>query len=419
MKIRILVIASMCISTGAFAGGYRVALQGQNATGMGHTGVAVKDSAEVVFFNPASMSSLKTDSNFSTGVTLINSVTKYQNASTNTAAETENPIGTPLYLYYSKKFNQQISYGLGVYTPYGNSVKWPKDWAGSYLVNDISLRTVFVQPTVSFKVNDKFSLGFGPTYVNGSVELNRNLTSSLVDENGDRANVTVKASGVTAWGYNAGFLINPIQTLSLGINYRSKVDMQARGENAKFNNVPSSLKSTYADTTFDADLVLPAELTLGIAFDVSSNTLLAIDVNRTFWSAYKNLDIKFNNGTDPSLNPRNYNDANIYRVGVQHKLNNALTVRGGAYYDDSPISAGYYTPETPRNNSLGLTAGASYQVTKRVDISVSFLYLMFNEFNGAYDYVEQDTDPSTPNKSFGGDYLTSVTAVGFGFNYKY
>ncbi len=421
MKIRILVIVSMCISTGVFAGGYRVALQGQQATGMGHTGVAVTESAEVIFFNPAGMSSLNADTNLSAGVSLIDSTIKYQNTLANTSAETINPIGTPLNLYYTKKLNQNISYGLGIYTPYGNSVKWPKDWPGSYLVNNISLRTIFIQPTISYKVNEKISFGFGPTYVNGSVNLNRNLSSSpsVADANGERANVTIEANNITAWGYNAGFLFTPVNPLSIGINYRSRVDMKARDGAATFKNLPSSMEAAYTDTKFDADLVLPAELTLGISYNLNPSTILAIDVNRTFWSAYKSLDLTFKNGLDPSLGPRNYNDANTYRIGLQHKLTRAFTVRTGAYYDDSPISAGYYTPETPRNDSIGLTAGVSYAVTEKLAIDASFLYMIFKEFNGVYDYVGYDNDPSTPNASFGGDYISSVTALGFGLNYQF
>ncbi len=36
-----------------YAGGYRVGVQGQRALAMGHTGVAVVNSAELGFFNPA------------------------------------------------------------------------------------------------------------------------------------------------------------------------------------------------------------------------------------------------------------------------------------------------------------------------------------------------------------------------------
>jgi len=419
MKIKILLIAGMCISTSAFAGGYRVALQGQQATGMGHASVAMTDSAEVVFFNPASMSSLEKSAYFSTGISLINSSTKYQNALTNSTAETNNPTGTPLYLYYSRKFDQKISYGLAIYTPYGNSVEWEKDWVGSHLVNNISLKTISVQPTISYKVNNMVSIGGGPTYINGQVEFNRNLTSSLIDENRDRSNVNIEGSGFTTWGYNVGLLLKPSAPLAVGVNYRSRSDLKAKGETAHFNNIQNSLETTYpAETAFDAKLVLPAELTVGVAYDLNKITTMAVDINRTFWSAYKNLNIEFETGLT-SYNPRNYEDANVYRIGIQHKLNGNLTVRAGAYYDNSPIQEGYYAPETPRNDSKGLTAGASFKMSKNLDFDVSFLYLMFNEFSGSYDYVDHKSETTTPDTSFGGDYISTVTAWGFGLNYKY
>jgi len=415
MKRIILVTVSMCVVSSAFAGGYRVALQGQKALGMGHTGVAMTDSSEVVFFNPAGMVFLKNEMDISGGVTLIDSEAKYQNQDTNTTAQTDNPIGTPISFYLSTKYNEKIAYGVGVYTPYGNSVEWPTDWAGSHLVNSIELKAIYIQPTISYKFNDQYSIGFGPTYVVGGVEFNRNLSTALVDENGNRSNVTIEASGITAWGYNIGFLAKPTKKYSVGISYRSQVDMKARGESADFQNIPTSMQSTFPDTTFDANLVLPAELTLGIAYNFSPETVLAFDINRTYWGAYESLDVQFNNSAGLSSNPRNYKDVNIYRLGIQHNLSEKTTIRGGAYYDESPIQDGYFTPETPRNDSLGLTAGASYYVTKSLELDFSFLYLMFDEFNGSYDHYDQ----SGTTISFAGDYKSQVIAIGFGLNYKY
>ena len=415
MKLRILILASLCISTSALAGGYRVATQGQIALGMGHTGVAITESAETVFFNPAGMSFLDSDLSISAGTTLINSVAKYQNTSVNVAADTDNPIGTPINLYISKKLNESSSYGLGIYTPYGNVVKWDRDWAGSHLINKIDLKTLYIQPTVSLRVNDKFSVGWGLTYVTGSVEFNRNLTTSLVDENGDRANVTVSTNQIDAWGYNVGFLAKPTKQFAIGISYRSRVDMRARDEKADFENIPTSMQSIFPDTTFDADLVLPAELTVGVSYTLSPDTVLAFDINHAYWSAYESLDLQFKNGAGLSENPRNYSDVNIYRIGIQHKVLSSLTIRGGAYFDESPIKDGYFAPETPRNDSIGITAGASYSVSKRLDLDLSLLYLTFDEFSGSYDHYNQ----SGTLISFGGDYKSTVTAVGFGLNYKY
>ena len=415
MKIKILVVVSVCMATNAFAGGYRVALQGQKALGMGHTGVAMAESSEVVFFNPAGMVALENDMDMTAGVTLIDSVIKYQNQTANTSAETDNPIGTPVSFYISQRHDEKLSYGIGLYTPYGNTVEWEKDWEGSHLVNNIELHAIYIQPTIAYKLSDDYSFGFGPTIVSGTVKFNRNLSTSLIDVNGDRSNVTIEASGVTGMGYNLGFLARPSDDLSVGISYRSKVDLKARDESADFQNIPTSLLGVYFDTTFDADLILPAELTVGISFDLSPDTVLAFDINRTFWSTYNNLDVQFNNGAGTSLNPRNYKDANIFRFGAQHKMDDDLTIRAGIYFDNTPINDGYFTPETARADSMGLTAGASYKVSKRMELDFSFLQLIFDEFYGSYDHYDQ----SGTLISFGGDYKSSVTAVGFGLNYKY
>ncbi|MDH5612050.1 MAG: outer membrane protein transport protein [Gammaproteobacteria bacterium] len=415
MKTRILIIASMCISTSALAGGYRVATQGQKALGMAHTGVAMTESSEVIFFNPAAMTSLKNNLDITAGTTLIDSVTKYQNQTANTSAETDNPLGTPSNFYIAQRHDEKLSYGLGLYTPYGNVVEWEKDWSGSHLVNNIELKAIYIQPTIAYKLSDTYSVGFGPAIVYGLVEFNRNLSTSLIDGNGNRSNVTLKASGVTAIGYNVGLLVKSSNDLSVGISYRSKVDLKARDESADFENIPTSLQGEYFDTTFNADLVLPAELTLGLTYNISADTVLAFDINRTYWSAYHNLDVQFNNGAGTSFNPRNYKDANIFRLGVQHKMNDDLTLRAGVYLDNAPINDGYFTPETARADSTGLTAGASYKVSKRMELDFSFLQLIFDEFNGSYDHYDQ----SGTIISFSGDYKSSVTAIGFGLNYKY
>lgn len=398
--------AGMCIASSAYAGGYRVSLQGQKALGMGHTGVAISESSEAVFFNPAGLPFLESETEITGGITLLEGTTKYQNETTNTAAETDNPLGTPVSFYYAQKHDQKLSYGFGIYTPYGNGVEWEKDWAGSHLVNEIELKAIYFQPTISYKVSDQYSIGFGPNFVNGSVKFNRNLSTSLVDENGNRSNVTIEDSGVTAWGYNIGLLAKPSEQLSIGISYRSQVDMEARGGKADFENIPTTLQSTYYDTTFDADLVLPAELTLGMAYRLSPETTLAFDINRTYWGAYDSLDVVFNNGADPSINPRNYKDSNIYRIGVQHQMNDEITLRGGMYLDKTPVPDGYYTPETARNDALAFTAGGTYSMSDNMELDLSLLIITFDEFDGSYD-----------PENFDGSYKTSATSIGFGFNY--
>ncbi|HZJ36882.1 MAG TPA: transporter, partial [Gillisia sp.] len=65
MKKLLLLMLIMLSTAVTYAGGYRVALQGQRALAMGHTGVAVVNSAELGFFNPSGLVYLENKINIS------------------------------------------------------------------------------------------------------------------------------------------------------------------------------------------------------------------------------------------------------------------------------------------------------------------------------------------------------------------
>ncbi len=405
----------LAVSGALQAGGYRVALQGQKALAMGHTGVAMSDSAEAIFFNPGAITQLEAEVVFTGGITLLEGATEYQNEPTLVQEETDNPLGTPINGYFAQKLSEEMSWGLGIYTPYGNKVEWPTDWAGSHLVNEIELHAIYIQPTIAYQLNEQTSVGFGPTLVLGSVEFNRNLSTSLTDAAGNRSNVTIKADNVTAWGYNLGVLHRLSDKTSLGFSYRSEVTVEARGGDADFDDIPTALQGTFTDGNFDADLPLPAELTLGVAYQYSDKMTLAFDINRTFWGTYDELVIEFDNGLDPSVNPRNYEDSNILRFGAQYRYNDQWTLRGGIYFDESPVPDGSFAPETPRNDSIGYTAGATYTYSKNLELDFSLLILTFDDEENSYDFYEEGgfTIP------FGGTYDSAANSIGFGLSYKY
>ena len=414
-KLLSLTLLALAGST-AFAGGYRVSIQGQKQLAMGHTGVAVVNSAEVAFFNPAGMAYLDKKFNVSVGANALFANVKFQNSTYNWTAESKN-VGTPFSVYATYKLNDWLTAGLAVYTPYGSAVDWDQDWEGAHLVNNIDLQAIFVQPSVSIRMGEHFSLGGGVIYASGSVNFNRNLSMNpLLSDDGQPSDVTIDAKGITAWGYNLGMMFNPTdKKLRIGMNYRSEIIMEARDGDAIYNDTPTF--NPLANTTFNADLPLPAELTVGLSYQVTDKWLLAFDYNRTMWSAYEALDVKFGNGTE-SLNPRNYQNVSTYRVGTQYKANDKFTFRAGWYFDESPVQDGYFAPETPRNDSMGYTGGLTYQVNSKLGVDFSFLYLHFDEIDNSYNH---STDPISgqPNPDFGGTYKSVVFSPGIGITYGF
>lgn len=416
MKKLSLVAILLLFAVTSYAGGYRVSTQGQRALAMGHSGVAVVNSAELAFFNPAGLVYLENKINISAGMTGVISNVKWQNEMTGGYAETEKSIGTPFYLYASYAVTENLALGLSVYTPYGSSVEWPTDWAGSHLINNIDLQAIYIQPLISYKITDNLSVGGGPIFVTGSVNFNRSINRTLTDEQGNRSNVEVDASGVTNFGWSASAMFSPIDSLRIGVNYRSEIILKAEDGEATFNNVPNSPLAPVSNgrVAFNAELPMPAELTIGASYEFDK-WLFAFDYNRTFWGVYESLDIDFAPENIPdSFNPRNYKDSSTYRFGVQYAALDKLDLRLGYYFDESPVRSGYFAPETPRNDSHGFTGGFSYQISSKVAIDASFAYLRFEEVDESYDHYQENGQ----EVSFGGTYKSNAFLPGLGVTVK-
>ncbi len=402
-KLTLFVFLVAIISWAAFAGGYQVRLQGQKQTGMGLIGSPFALGASSIFYNPGGLSMMDTKFSFSVGASVIMANAVYQKDGTNYQARTDNPLGTPFYFYGAWKITDKLSVGLGVYTPFGSSAKWDDMWAGRYLIQNISLQAIYIQPTLGYKFNDIISIGAGFVYATGKVELAKAVAYN--------ENSTAELSGSTgSIGYNVGVMIRPIKKLSIGLDYRSKIIMKMEGGDATFN-VPQSLSTVVPPTNkFNADLPMPANFDLGISYAFNEKFTLAVEMNYVFWSIYEDLTFTFEEQNEllGSVNPRNYKNTIIGRIGAQYTLNKMFAFRAGLYYDPSPTDDEYFTPETVSLNTVAWTLGVSIVPVKGLSIDLS--YLQLHGLESEKQYVPDN---------FGGKYKVITAIPGLGVSYNF
>ncbi|MFO8001514.1 MAG: outer membrane protein transport protein [Marinilabilia sp.] len=397
----------MLLSYPAKAEGYQVNLQGQKQTGMGHTGTGLLLGPSSIHFNPGALSFLEGNYFFSGGVSGVMSQNTFVKAQSDYSAESDNPMGTPFSFYGAARLSERLVVGIGANAPYGNSLDWGDDWDGRYLVQDISLQAIFVQPTVSYAITPNVSIGGGPVFGFGSVDLNKALP--LQSEEGDG---TVNLDGnATAYGYNIGLFLDVSQQLSVGVNYRSEVLMEVDGGDATFS-VPASMEPVFPDDNkFSAELPMPSNLTFGVGWKASDKLLLALDLQQVGWSAYQDLDFDFEENTDAlqdSENPRNFENTMIYRLGAEYMALENLKVRGGIYYDETPIPSDYLTPETPGANKTGISTGFSWAMNANLTVDGSLLYITAEEREDGYDPL-----------NFYGTYNSSAWIPGLGVSWSF
>ncbi|MBW3130069.1 OmpP1/FadL family transporter [Hymenobacter profundi] len=417
MKLKSLLLVSGALLAGtgsAVAGGYQVTLAGIKNNGMGGVGVGLSLDQAAMFYNPGALAMVR-----ERGVQLGGNVTLARNAfvaeGSNIQRELRNSVVTPFSLYASfGPAEGKFRAGIAVYTPFGSKLGYANGWEGRTSLTDIDLKSVFVQPTFSYAITDELSVGAGLVVLAyGAVNLQRDI--ALPDSYG---HVELDGKAKTKLGFNAGIYYKPSDKLSIGISHRSKIDAVVdKDGDVTFTNIPESFRSRFQATKFGATLPLPATTSVGIGVMPNENLTIGFDVNFVQWSKYRELRFDFDqpiNGQNTSVSKRNYEDALTFRLGGQYKLTSGLTVRAGGSYDMTPVPDGYVTPETPDNDRISGTVGASYAFGKfSLDLSGQFIRIQKRTETQANLINNGTTD------RVAGTYKTNIVIPGLGLNYAF
>ena len=408
MKYLYTLLVFILVSPITFAGGYQVSLHSHKNIGMGLIGTSLNCDASSAFYNPGALATLEEDYSFVAGISGIRSITKFQKEYPSMyQAVTDNPLGTPFYFYASAKFFKDISVGLAINTPFGNSLKWEDGWAGRFIIQEVNLQTLTFQPTISYNITENISLGAGLIIASGSFDMKRFLP--VQDESGE-GSATISGSTIN-YGFNAGIFIVPFSGFNMGLSYRSAIHMNIDDAEALFS-VPESIEQNFpSPKTVGTSLPLPANLDFGASYRFSEKVMAGISLNYVFWSVYKSLDFNFDQNTSvltDSQNPREYINTLTWRLGAEYNLFPDLYFRLGAYFDPSPVNTDYFSPETPGLNNIGLSTGLSFLPLSELSLDLSLLYVMGMERSVQYE-----------PENFNGAYKSRAYIPGVGISYQF
>ncbi len=458
--IVLLSIPFTLLSSPAHSAGF--ALIENSASGMGKAfagAAAAAEDASTVWFNPAGMTylgkSLGDESLVTQAGHIVSAKTKYTDEGSAAPASLNTELGgtntnkritsfVPN-LYYVKPVNEKLHFGLGINAPFGSKTDYNSDWYGRYQSTLTDLLSLNVNPSLSWKANDKLSLGAGVSaqYVK-LTSLSSAIDSVGVCRSAALANAAVTNSTALldycnsiypdaaqpetdsfteltgdsiAFGFNLGLLYEPTEKTRLGLSYRSKIKHDVDGK-IKFD-LDSGLAPIAAGTSrFDnrdvkATVELPDSLSFSVAHKVNDKLELLGDITWTGWSSFDELKVTEVDGvTEVTTTPEEWEDVYRLSVGANYKYNDKLTLRTGVAYDEEPIpSAELRTPRIPGNDRTWVSFGAGYKWSKHLDLDFGYSHLFLKE--------TPIDNPGENGYSVRGKYKSSVDILSAQLNYKF
>lgn len=421
---------------GSAAGsGFAIIEQSAASAGYAYAGVAAAaQDASTVFFNPAGMALLSGNELQLGGHYIIPSA-KFENQGSTTV------LGTPLTggnggdggeaalvpnLFYTHRFANKWSAGIGITAPFGLVTEYDDGWVGRYYALKSDLATLNINPSVAYKINDQWSIGVGVSFQRVEAELSSAIDYGTILAGAGFAppaasqtldgKVTFEADD---WGYgaNVGLIFEPRRGSRLGIHYRSQIDHTAEGD-AKFEN-PTGLPPGVGATNneIEVDVTLPENVSFSGYHAFNERWAILADITWTKWSRFEELRIKYADGRPDSIDTYKWEDSWRYSIGGTFKPMEALELRAGVAYDETPIpNAQRRTPRVPGADRTWLTFGAGYQFSELIKLDFAYGHLWIDDPKLNKDVTEPE---NARRGALIGEYDSSIdifsAAVSFQF----
>jgi len=386
-------VATASLVSVAHAGGLAVGQQNAVSAGTGGAGAGRADDPGAAWHVPAALAD---DGGLRLGLSLALARPRVQArggaADAAWTTDSEGGWSTPPHLDASYA-RGPFAAGVALGVPFGGGVTWPTMWPGATESVQTDLMVLRAAPFVAWRLG-RFRLGAGVHVDAGRLQIRRGL--DFIDAQGDvRIDLDGRGVGVDASAYWQAH-----RDLGVGLTYRGRTTLDFAGH-ANFT-APDAFAAKTPDQAAATTMTLPDTIVLG-AHGRRGAFRAVLDLEYARWSVNERTVVAFENPATPdAVQENDWRDTLAVRAGGEWH-GGPLVVRGGAYWDPSPVPTDRLSPSSPDANRLGLTAGASYRLAAELsaDLFAEHIWLLRRE----------TTSTETMPASYGGAALVLGAGV--------
>jgi long-chain fatty acid transport protein len=296
-------------------------------------------------------------------------------------------------LYGAVDLPANFRLGLAVTSLYGLGAYWDDGWVGRYYALNSQLITQDIVPVLSYRVNPSLLLGVGLDIEYAQVKTTNAIDFGAIGQTlfggalggvpaGDDGQVRITAQGWTV-GFVAGAQYEPVDGTRFGLSYHSTMHQDLDGSAGFTTGGPiggtiATLTGAFVPTGVRLGLDLPPTVTFGIQQALGPDWALMADIEWMGWHSLKTLEASFDNPSQPPVTTvLNWDNSWFVDAGAKYRINDAISVRFGVAYDQSPTNDATRTPAIPDANSYWTAVGLEYRVTQntRIDIAYGHIFV--------------------------------------------
>ena len=357
----------------ALASGYGLFTQGASAFGQAATVTAHTTGPSTLFYNPALLTTLD-GTRVEAGMTVLAFDRRFQSQGDGDIHEMRDETKMPASLYLSHRVTDDLAAGIGLFFPFGLASDWPEQWEGRFLATQTEMTTYTLNPALAWRPLPRLSVAAGLDLALFDATLRRQIDLAPLGLAGIEGSQEFSGDD-TGLGWNLGLALQLTDRLDFGLSWRSEIDLSVDGR-ARFSGVPGNAACLFPATGGRADLTLPEQLSLGLAWQPIEELVVEIGAHWEGWSAFEELRIGLDQpvaGAGEDLVARDWDDTWSYSIGGRYALSDRVALLAGYKYGNTPVPDSTFEPAIPDADTHLWTVGADLQLgAATVSLSYGF-----------------------------------------------
>jgi long-chain fatty acid transport protein len=364
------------------------------------------DAAGAIHWNPASTSGLES-SELSFGLELLlptESVSSvidrgalghgfppFRVAGSTDSEPGVSPIPTMAWVHKSK--DSPFTYGLGLFGIGGFQVNYPAStsnpvllpqnntpgWVGGMGRVYAQAEYFQIEPTISYAITDKLSVGIGPTVTLGKITADPLCLVAPDDADGSGV-ARYPAGDGTRYDWGGGFQAGVYYITDNCWHYGLSFKSQQWFEPIRINTANERGYPRRESVHFDYPMII----SLGTAYSGIENWLFACDVRYFDYANTPGYGDPAEFDATGRVTGLGWKSVVSVHTGAQYRASERLFLRVGYQYNDNPIGSdqAFFNVASPLVIQHVVSTGLSYRVTECVVASLAYVHGFENEVTG-------------------------------------
>ena len=404
MRTKLFLSSLFIASSSAFAGGLDLAEYGTPSS-VGTAGVGnltnTRD-ATIAMTNPAGMSQIEGDL-FSTSVQFLTLDARFEDKGSTNSGGNGGQLGSTEIMpasYFVSQINDQWHWGIGLNSHTGLGMDYNDSWVGRYSIQEVSIATLQLNPSLSYKVNDKLSVGAGLV-----IDYAMLFIEAGVPKIGSGEGSVEIEDAHAALGYNLGLMYQATPATRLALTYQSEIEHRFK-DHPKHKGTGPLAGALLSNVNMD--MTMPQMVKAALRHELTEKTAILLSASWKEWSKFGEIPVQIRNA-DRNAN-RNYNDTWGGGIAFEHKLNDKWLLMSGYNYDSSIVDNKHRTADLPSADMHRFGFGAEYEWAENITVG------------GAYEFVDMGTpgiNQTSASATTVGEYDNALHFVTVGLTYRF